>query len=147
MRFFQTTSSSVSLFSKRMACHDGQRLWLIALPVALPPPIRMAPLHPNTMGDALMHRFCRNQRWGRVIGGVLPKQNSNNFFTHNNQLQIWLIASPVARLRRAATKLLQPLSCRRCRHAACHNRTAGQKIKWFYLVLSSGFLEQLEHKQ
>ncbi len=124
LTFDQTTSSSVSLFSKRTAHHDGQRLWGIALPVALPPPIRMAPLYPNTMGDALTLWFCRNQRWGQVIGGVLQKKIQSVFFTHNNQLQRWLIASPVAPLRRAAAKLLPPLSCRRRRQAARHYRTA-----------------------
>jgi hypothetical protein len=51
------------------AHHDGQRLWLIASSVGMPLPILMAPLHPNTMGDAPMRRFGRNQRWRRVIGG------------------------------------------------------------------------------
>jgi hypothetical protein len=40
--------------------------------------------------------------------GGSAKANSIDFFTHNNQLQRWLIASPVARLRRAAAKLLPP---------------------------------------
>ncbi len=51
---------------------NHQQIWLIALPVVLPPPICLAPLHPNTMGDAANVRFCRNQQWERVIGGVLP---------------------------------------------------------------------------
>ncbi len=56
--------------------------------------------------------------------GGSAEANSINFFTHNNQLQRWLIASPVARLRRAAAKLLPPLSCRRRRQAARHYRTS-----------------------
>jgi hypothetical protein len=46
--------------SKRTAHHDGQRLWLISLPVALPPPIRFVPLHPHTVGDTPQPWFCRN---------------------------------------------------------------------------------------
>jgi hypothetical protein len=63
----------------RTAQHDGQRLWLIASPVAWRPPIHMAPLHPNTMGDAPTRWFGWNQQWGRVIGGVLPKQIQSIF--------------------------------------------------------------------
>jgi hypothetical protein len=70
--------------------------------------------------------------------GDSAEANSIDFFTHNNQLQRWLIASPVAWLRRAAAKLLPPpscrrraaatalppLRCRRRRQAARHYRTA-----------------------
>jgi hypothetical protein len=56
--------------------------------------------------------------------GGSAEANSIDFFTHNNQLQIWLIASPVARLRHAAAKLLPTPSCRCRRQAACHYRTA-----------------------
>jgi hypothetical protein len=53
---------------------NHQQIWLIALPVALPFPICMlAPLHPNTIGNAPTLRFCWNQRWGRVIGGDMQK--------------------------------------------------------------------------
>jgi hypothetical protein len=48
---------------------NHQQIWLIALPVAQPPPIRLVPLHPNTMGNATNVRFCQNHWWGRVIGG------------------------------------------------------------------------------
>ena len=51
---------------------NHQQIWLIALHVAQPPPIRLVPLHPNTMGDAANIRFCQNHWWGQVIGGVLP---------------------------------------------------------------------------
>jgi hypothetical protein len=51
---------------------NHQQIWLIALPVAQPPPIRLVPLHPNTMGGVANVRFCQNHRWGQVIGGVLP---------------------------------------------------------------------------
>ncbi len=146
--FDQTTSSSVSLFSKRTAHHDGQRLWPISSPVALtppicffprdphtmcnaphvrfcrnrrggariiyhstspistnlcptptisrygwwklhvalPPPIRLLPLHTNTMDDAPQRWFCRNRLWGRVIGGVLTMYLKSVLFTHDNQL-------------------------------------------------------------
>ncbi len=60
--------------------------------------------------------------------GGSAKANSINYFTHDNQLQRWLIASPVAWLRRAAAKLLplplpsfpplQNYHCRRCAAAA-----------------------------
>ncbi len=70
--FDQTTSSSVSLISKRAAHHDGQRLWLMSLPVALPPPIRFMPLHPHTMGGAPQPRFCWNQRWGQALPTIPP---------------------------------------------------------------------------
>ena len=68
------------LFRTISAHHDGQRLWLIALPVAQRTPIRSTALHPNTMGDAPHARLGRNQRWGRVIGGDLPKQIMSIFF-------------------------------------------------------------------
>jgi hypothetical protein len=48
---------------------NHQQIWLIALPVAQPPPICLVPRHPNTMGDTANVRFCQNHRWGRVIGG------------------------------------------------------------------------------
>jgi hypothetical protein len=74
-------SHSVAVFiSKRSAHHDGQRLWVIASPVALPPPNRFVQLHPHTVGDSPQRRFCRNRRCGRVIGGVLPKQIQSIFF-------------------------------------------------------------------
>jgi hypothetical protein len=40
--------------------------------------------------------------------GGSAEANSIDFFTHNNKLQRWLIASPVAWLPRAAPKLLPP---------------------------------------
>jgi hypothetical protein len=43
---------------------NDQQIWLIASPVAQPPPIRLVPLHPNTMGDAANVRFCQNHWWG-----------------------------------------------------------------------------------
>ena len=61
-----------------------QQILLIASPVALPPPIRLAPLHPTTMGDALHVLFCWNQWWGRVIGGVLPQQIKSFFYTQQS---------------------------------------------------------------
>ena len=60
------------------------------------PPIRMATLHPSTMGDAPTRRFGRIQRWGRVIGGVLPSELNRFFFTQQST-GLWLIASPTAR--------------------------------------------------
>jgi hypothetical protein len=51
---------------------NHQQIWLIASHVAQPPPIRLVPLHPSTMGNAANVRFCQNHWWGRVIGGVLP---------------------------------------------------------------------------
>jgi hypothetical protein len=53
---------------------NNQQIRLISLPVAVAqlPPIRLVPLHPNTMGNAANVRFCQNHRWGRVMGGVLP---------------------------------------------------------------------------
>jgi hypothetical protein len=79
--------------------------------------------------------------------GGSAEANSINFFTHDNQLQRWLIALPVARLRHAAAKLLplpppscpplQNYRCRRCAAAAAaaavlppgcssHGRTAAK---------------------
>jgi hypothetical protein len=66
------------------AHHDGQRLWVIALPVARRTPICSTALHPNTMGDAPHARLGRNQRWGRVIGGDLPKQIMSIFSSANS---------------------------------------------------------------
>jgi hypothetical protein len=43
---------------------NHQQIWLIASPVAQPPPIRLVPLHPNTMGDAANVWFCQNHWWG-----------------------------------------------------------------------------------
>jgi hypothetical protein len=43
---------------------NDQQIWLIASPVAQPPPIRLVPLHPNTMGDAANVQFCQNHWWG-----------------------------------------------------------------------------------
>jgi hypothetical protein len=51
---------------------NHQQIWLILSPVVLPSPIRLASLHPKTMGNTNNVRFHRNQWWGRVIGGVLP---------------------------------------------------------------------------
>jgi hypothetical protein len=60
--------------------HNNQlQLRLIALPVAMPLPIRMMKLHPNTTGDAPTHRFGWNQQWGRAIGWVPPKQIKSIF--------------------------------------------------------------------
>ncbi len=70
--FDQTTSTSVSLISKRTEHHDGQRLWLISSPVALPPPICFVPLHPHTMGDAPRPRLCWNRQWGRALPTIPP---------------------------------------------------------------------------
>jgi hypothetical protein len=39
---------------------NHQQIWLIASPVVQPPPIRLTPLHLNTMGDAANIRFCQN---------------------------------------------------------------------------------------
>ncbi len=55
--------------------------------------------------------------------GGSTKANSIDFFTHNNQLQMWLIALPVVQLCSAAAKLLPPPSCRRRCQAALHYRT------------------------
>ncbi len=73
--------------------------------------------HSNTL--VLLESTVGASNWGGSA-----EANSINFFTHNNQLQIWLIASPVARLRRAAATLLPPPSCRRRHQAARHYRTA-----------------------
>jgi hypothetical protein len=40
---------------------NHQQIWLISLPVLLLTPIRLAPLHPNTMGDAANVWFRWNQ--------------------------------------------------------------------------------------
>ena len=75
--------------------HNNQlQIWLLASPVARLSPIRTAPLHPNTMGDAPTPRFGWNQRWGRVIGGVLPSE-LNQFFYTQQSTGLWLLASPV----------------------------------------------------
>ncbi len=66
------TFSSVSLFSKRTAHHDGQRLWPIALPVALAPPICFMPRDLHTVGDAPQRWFRRNRRWGRELPTLPP---------------------------------------------------------------------------
>jgi hypothetical protein len=42
---------------------NHQQIWLISLPVVLPFPICLAPLHPSTMGNAANVWFW-NQRWG-----------------------------------------------------------------------------------
>ena len=78
--FDQTTSSSVSLISKRLAHHDGQRLWVIASSVALPPPNCFVPLHPHTVGNAPQCRFCWNRWWGTGNWGDSAKANSIDFF-------------------------------------------------------------------
>ena len=65
---------------------NHQQIWLIALPVAQPPPIRLVPLHPNTMGDAANIRFCQSHRWGQVIEGGSADVTKKRFFTHDNQL-------------------------------------------------------------
>ena len=65
---------------------NHQQMWLIALPVAQPPPIRLAPLHPNTMGDTANVRFCQNPWWGRVIGGGSADVTKSVIFTDDNQL-------------------------------------------------------------
>ena len=70
--FDQTTSSSVITISKRTAHHDGQRLWPKSSPVALPPPIRSLPLHPQTMGDAPYVWFCWNRRGGQELPTIPP---------------------------------------------------------------------------
>jgi hypothetical protein len=54
--------------------------------VAQPPPIRLVPLHPNTMGDAANIRFCQSHRWGQVIEGGSADVTKKRFFTHDNQL-------------------------------------------------------------
>ena len=54
----------------------------------------MATLHPSTIIDAPTRRFGRIQRWGRVIGGVLPSK-LNQFFTTQQSTGLWLLASPV----------------------------------------------------
>jgi len=43
---------------------NHQQIWLIALHVSQPPPIRLTPLHLNTMGDAANVQFCQNHWWG-----------------------------------------------------------------------------------
>ena len=63
---------SVSLFFKRTAHHDGQRLLPILSPMVLPPPMRSLPLHHHTIGDAPYARFCRNRRGGRELTTVPP---------------------------------------------------------------------------
>jgi hypothetical protein len=61
-----TKANQINFFT--FFTHNNQlRLWLIASPVAMPPPIRVMKLHPKTMGDAPMHRFGWNQWWGRAI--------------------------------------------------------------------------------
>ena len=75
-------------FDNFMPDANHQQMWLIALPVAQPPPIRLVLPHPNTMamGNAANVWFCQNHRWGRVIGGVLPMSLKSDIFTHINEL-------------------------------------------------------------
>jgi hypothetical protein len=75
---------------------NHQQIWLIELPVVLPPPIRFVPLHPNTMGDAPHVQFCRNQWWGRVIGRVLPQLMKLFWLYTWQSTGLQLIALPVA---------------------------------------------------
>ncbi len=49
------------------------------------------------MGDASMPRFGWNQRWGRVIGGVLPSKLYHFFYTQQST-GLWLLALPVTLL-------------------------------------------------
>jgi hypothetical protein len=79
-------STPPTSFRRFYACAKHQQIWLIASPVAQPPPIRLTPLHLNTMGDIANVRFCQNHWWGRVIGGVLPMELNSVIFTHDNQL-------------------------------------------------------------
>jgi hypothetical protein len=67
-----------------LAHHDGQRLWMIASSVVMPLKILMAPLHPNTMGNAPTRRFGRNQQWGRVIGGFCRSKFNRFFYTQQS---------------------------------------------------------------
>ena len=53
----------------------GWRLWLIAWPVALQPPIRLVPLHPNTMGNVVCAWFGRNPWGGGIVMIVQPCVN------------------------------------------------------------------------
>jgi hypothetical protein len=50
----------------------------------MPLPILMAPLHPNTMGDAPTRRFGWNQWWGRVIGGFCRSKFNRFFYTQQS---------------------------------------------------------------
>ncbi len=136
-------------FSKRTVHHDDQWLWLIASPVALPPPIFMAPLHPNTMGDALTLWFSWNQRWRRVTGGVLPKQIQSFFYTQQSTADMadcFACGAATPRCHQAATaaELLPPppsfppLQNSRCCRCAAAAATAAcyilEKIEWTGVV-------------
>jgi hypothetical protein len=46
------------------------------------------------MGDAPTPRFGWNQRWGQLIGGVLPSELNQCFYTQQTT-GLWLLALPV----------------------------------------------------
>ncbi len=61
----------------------------------------MATPNPHDAASSQDHGQCPNASFflKSMVGvsnwGASAKANSINFFTHNNQLHIWLIASPV----------------------------------------------------
>ena len=74
---------------------NHQQIWMIASPVAQPPPIRLTPLHLNTMGDIANVRFCQNHWWGRVIVGVLPMELKSVIFTHDTTINWAMVLPPL----------------------------------------------------
>ncbi len=62
----------------------------------------LAPPNPHCDASSQHYGRCPNasagriQRWGRVIGGVLPSELNRFFFTQQST-GLWLIASPTAR--------------------------------------------------
>ncbi len=81
---------------KFMPHANHQQIWLIALPVALTPPIRLLPCHPNTIGNAPYVRFFRN-RGGGVSnwGGSADVIKQKCFFYTWQSTGMRLIALPV----------------------------------------------------
>jgi hypothetical protein len=77
---------------------NHQQIWMIASPVAQPPPIRLTPLHLNTMGDAAnrQHSVLSESLVGASNWGGSANITKKHYFYTRQSTGLWRIASPVA---------------------------------------------------